>query len=82
MQGRGGSGEGRRAWPDASLIAFRGPERAVVFAVRQAPRPDAREVVARLSRAGLAVEILSGDREEAVAEVARELVDLEALPPG
>ena len=61
------------AWPDASLIAFRGPERVVVFAVRQAPRPDAREVVARLSRAGLAVEILSGDRESAVEEVAREL---------
>ena len=61
------------AWPDASLIAFRGPERVVVFAVRQAPRPDAREVVAALSRAGLAIEILSGDRESAVEEVAREL---------
>lgn len=60
-------------WPDASLIAFRGPERAVVFAVRQAPRPDAREVIASLTRAGLAIEILSGDRQEAVAEVAREL---------
>jgi Cu2+-exporting ATPase len=61
------------AWPDASLIAFRAPERIVVFAVRQALRPDAREVVAALSRAGLRIEILSGDRESAVAEVAGEL---------
>jgi Cu2+-exporting ATPase len=60
-------------WPDASLIAFRGPERAVVFAVRQAPRPDAAAVIAGLAREGYAIEILSGDREEAVAEVAREL---------
>ena len=60
-------------WPDASLIAFRGPRRAVVFAVRQAPRPDAREVIARLAASGFAIEILSGDREAAVAEVAREL---------
>ena len=61
------------AWPDASLIAFRGPERAVVFAVRQAPRPDAKPVIAALRRAGLAIEILSGDRQAAVEEVAREL---------
>ena len=60
-------------WPDASLIAFRGPERAVVFAVRQAPRPDARAVVAGLAREGYAIEILSGDRAEATAKVAREL---------
>ncbi|MGD0563755.1 MAG: heavy metal translocating P-type ATPase [Roseiarcus sp.] len=60
-------------WPDASLIAFRAPERAVVFAIRQAPRPDAREVVAGLAREGYAIEILSGDRPEAVEEVAREL---------
>jgi len=60
------------AWPDASLIALRRPERAVVFAVRQALRSDARAVVAELSR-GRDVEILSGDREPAVALVAREL---------
>ncbi len=58
-------------WPDASLIAFRAPERAVVFAIRQALRPDAREVVAGLAREGYAIEILSGDRPEAVEEVAR-----------
>jgi len=61
------------AWPDASLIAFQGPTRKIVFAVRQALRPDARETIARLVRAGYALEILSGDREAAVEEVAREL---------
>jgi Cu2+-exporting ATPase len=60
-------------WPDASLIAFRGPERAVVFAIRQAPRPDAREVVAGLAREGYRIEILSGDRPAAVETIAREL---------
>jgi Cu2+-exporting ATPase len=59
-------------WPDASLIALKTPERAVVFAVRQALRPDAREVVADVAR-GREVEILSGDREQAVALVAREV---------
>ena len=60
-------------WPDASLIAYRGPERAVVFAVRQASRPDAAAVVAGLAREGYAIEVLSGDRPEAVEKVAREL---------
>ncbi len=60
------------AWPDASLIALRTPERAVVFAVRQGLRPDAIAVVAEVAR-GYEVEILSGDREPAVALVAGEL---------
>ena len=60
-------------WPDASLIAFRGPERVAVFAVRQALRPDAAQVIAGLKRAGLRMEILSGDRPAAVEAVAREL---------
>ena len=60
------------ALPDASLIVLRTPERAVVFAIRQGLRSDAREVVANLAR-GHEVEILSGDREAAVALVAREL---------
>ena len=59
-------------WPDASLIAFRTPERTSVFAVRQELRPDARSVVAGIARKH-EVEILSGDREPAVALVAREL---------
>ncbi len=60
------------AWPDASLIALRTPDRAVVFAVRQRLRSDARAVVADIARRR-EVEILSGDREAAVALVAREL---------
>ena len=60
------------AWPDASLIALRTRERAVVFAVRQRLRSDARAVVADIARRR-EVEILSGDREPAVALVAREL---------
>jgi Cu2+-exporting ATPase len=60
------------AWPDASLIALRTSERAVVFAVRQGLRPDAAAVVAEVAR-GHEVEILSGDREPAVALVAGEL---------
>ncbi len=60
------------AWPDASLIALRTPERAVVFAVRQGLRPDAAAVVAKMARS-YDIEILSGDREPAVALVAGEL---------
>jgi Cu2+-exporting ATPase len=61
------------AYPDASLIAFRGPERAVVFAATQALRPDAAETVARLAGAGYEVEILSGDRARAVEGMAAAL---------
>jgi P-type Cu2+ transporter len=59
-------------WPDASLIALATPSRKVVFAVRQALRSDAREVAADIA-AGREVEILSGDREPAVALVANAL---------
>ncbi|MBY0363112.1 MAG: cadmium-translocating P-type ATPase [Phreatobacter sp.] len=59
--------------PDASLIAFRHGDLRHVFAVRQVLRPDAAAVVATLKAAGLAVEILSGDRPAAVATVARTL---------
>jgi Cu2+-exporting ATPase len=64
---------GAALWPDASVIYFRHGERVVSFAIRQALRPDAREVVAGLAARGFAIEILSGDRVEAVAAVAREL---------
>jgi Cu2+-exporting ATPase len=60
------------AWPDASLIALRTPAGAVVFAVGQGLRSDAQAVVADITR-GHEVEILSGDREQAVGLVAREL---------
>jgi Cu2+-exporting ATPase len=64
---------GAALWPDASLIYFRRGERVIAFAIRQALRPDAREVVAGLAARGYAIEILSGDRVEAVAAVARAL---------
>jgi Cu2+-exporting ATPase len=60
------------AWPDASLIAFRTPQRVIVFAARQELRSDACAVVAEITRSR-EIEILSGDREAAVALVAREL---------
>ena len=60
------------AWPDASLIALSTPGRVVVFAVRQGLRSDAIAVVADLALRH-EVEILSGDREPAVALVARGL---------
>ena len=61
------------AWPDASLIYFRSGARVICFAIRQATRVDARDVVAGLVERGYAIEILSGDRQEAVAMVARDL---------
>ena len=60
------------AFPDASLIVLKLPERKVVFAVRQGLRADARETVARLASSH-EIEILSGDRKPAVELVAREL---------
>lgn len=68
-----------RAWaeaataghPGASVIVFREDDRpAHAILLEQALRPDAAETVARLKAAGLAVEILSGDRPDAVAPVA------------
>ncbi|PDT75841.1 heavy metal translocating P-type ATPase [Bradyrhizobium sp. C9] len=52
--------------PEASVVAFRSGECRYAFAVRQRLRPDAAEVVAGLARMGIAVEIVSGDREPAV----------------
>jgi P-type Cu2+ transporter len=59
--------------PEASVVAFRRGESCHVFAVRQRLRPDAAEVVSALHRMGLAVEILSGDREPAVRAAAASL---------
>ncbi|WFU54446.1 heavy metal translocating P-type ATPase [Bradyrhizobium pachyrhizi] len=52
--------------PEASVVAFSHGESKYAFAVRQRLRPDAAEVVAGLARMGIAVEIVSGDREPAV----------------
>ncbi|WJR80197.1 heavy metal translocating P-type ATPase [Bradyrhizobium sp. NP1] len=59
--------------PEASVVAFRHGEVCHVFAVRQRLRGDAPEVVARLQRLGIAVEIISGDREPAVRAAAEAL---------
>jgi len=56
--------------PEASVVAFRRGEACHVFAVRQRIRADAAEVVLALHRAGINVEILSGDREPAVRAAA------------
>jgi Cu2+-exporting ATPase len=70
---------GNRAWcgvgdgeaGDGSELWLAAPERAPVrFSFSDAPRADARAVVDALKRRGLAVELLSGDRAEAVARVA------------
>jgi Cu2+-exporting ATPase len=57
----------------ASLY-YAAPSRAPVgFAFADALRPDAGDVIATLMAAGFKVEIMSGDRTEAVEPVAREL---------
>jgi Cu2+-exporting ATPase len=67
--------------PEASLIGFACGAERYVFAVRQRLRPDARAVIERLKGAGLAVEIVSGDRPDAVAPVAAGL-DIDAFRAG
>jgi P-type Cu2+ transporter len=59
--------------PEASVVAFRHGDERHVFAVRQRLRPDAASAVAALAQAGIAVEILSGDREPAVRHAAQSL---------
>lgn len=60
--------------PGASLVAHREGESApVLFAFEQGLRHDARAIVDGLKALGLSVEILSGDREAAVGEVAAAL---------
>ncbi|WP_100961658.1 heavy metal translocating P-type ATPase [Bosea sp. FBZP-16] len=59
--------------PGASLIAYRHGAFCTVLALGQALRPQARETIAALRKAGLEVAILSGDRFEAVAPIAAEL---------
>ena len=59
--------------PTASLIAWRHGDQEAVFAIGQKLRPDARACIEALTRLGLEPIILSGDRETAVAAVARDL---------
>jgi Cu2+-exporting ATPase len=59
--------------PDVSLVAFRHGATTALFQVRQQLRSDAVETVAALKARGYAIEILSGDRVEAVETIARAL---------
>lgn len=59
--------------PEASVVAFSRGDDKYLFSVRQALRPDAGAIMSALQRRGIAVEILSGDREPAVAAAARAL---------
>jgi Cu2+-exporting ATPase len=55
------------------VVALRHGDTCQVFAVRQRLRPDATNIIAALGRMGLAVEVISGDREPAVRAAARAL---------
>jgi Cu2+-exporting ATPase len=59
--------------PETSIVAFSRGDEKYLFSVRQALRPDARAVVSALQTRGMAVEILSGDREAAVRAAASAL---------
>jgi Cu2+-exporting ATPase len=59
--------------PEVSVVTFSRGEERFAFAVRQRLRADAAQVVAGLRRAGLAIEILSGDRDSAVRFAAEKL---------
>jgi len=57
----------------ASVICFRHGNRTAIIAIAQRLRPDAAEVVRSLRERGLDLCILSGDRTESVAQVAKAL---------
>ncbi|WP_315707013.1 MULTISPECIES: cation-translocating P-type ATPase [unclassified Bradyrhizobium] len=59
--------------PEASIVAFSRGEEKFLFSVRQGLRPDAARIIAGLKRRGIAVEILSGDRQAAVKAAAEAL---------
>lgn len=67
--------EGEPAHKDglASVIAVSYGNRRAELAIRQVLRPDALPVIARLKRQGIAIRIVSGDREAPVIDVARRL---------
>jgi Cu2+-exporting ATPase len=59
--------------PEVSVVAFSRDGTRYVFAVRQLLRPDAAAMMAALQTRGIAVEIVSGDREPAVRAAAQSL---------
>jgi len=77
---------GRRAWcgvddaseaatPDGAMELWLSGENIIPerFVFRDTPRPDAVAVIAELQRRGIAVELLSGDRSDVVAQLADDL---------
>jgi Cu2+-exporting ATPase len=56
-----------------SAVAFSRGKARYVFAVRQLLRPDAKAMIGGLQARGIAVEIVSGDREPAVRAAAQSL---------
>ncbi|WP_424361598.1 heavy metal translocating P-type ATPase [Methylocystis parvus] len=58
---------------DVSLVAFRHGDMAALFQVRQTLRSDAVETIEALKALGVSIEILSGDRVEAVEGIAKAL---------
>ncbi|KIZ47948.1 MULTISPECIES: heavy metal translocating P-type ATPase [Rhodopseudomonas] len=59
--------------PEVSVVAFSRGAECHVLAVRQRLRPDAAKAIAALQSRGIAVELLSGDREPAVRHAAATL---------
>ena len=72
---------GRADWVGAEAAANasselwyrRGDEPLVRFAIVDLPRPDAASVMAALARRGIATELVTGDRPDVAARVAREI---------
>jgi Cu2+-exporting ATPase len=64
---------GREDDPSHSTICFRYGGRSTAIAISQKLRPDAVTVIEALAGRGLDLRILSGDRDDAVAPVARAL---------
>jgi Cu2+-exporting ATPase len=59
--------------PEVSAVAFSRSDARYVFAVRQLLRGDAQSTITALHARGIAVEIISGDREPAVRAAAHSL---------
>ncbi len=59
--------------PEVSAVAFSRGDARYVFAVRQRLRPDARAMMDALRARGIAIEIVSGDREPAVRAAGQSL---------
>jgi P-type Cu2+ transporter len=59
--------------PEVSAVAFSRGSARYVFAVRQLLRPDAQAMMAALQARGIALEIVSGDREPAVRAAAQSI---------